>query len=63
VLACLHVIGFTTALIVAAVGAIVLPVVSYRSSRSWWLASYYLFLPHHLPANQRVLNAGEDDNT
>jgi uncharacterized protein (DUF983 family) len=63
VLAFLHVIGFTTALIVAAAGAIVVPIVLYRSSRSWWLASYYLFLPHHLPANQRELGAGEDHNT
>ena len=63
VLACLHVVGFTTALIVAALGAIVLPIAFYRSSRSWWLASYYLFLPHHLPANQRELGAGEDHNT
>ena len=63
VLAFLHLIGFTAALIVAAVGAVVVPIVLYRSSRSWWLASYYLFLPHHLPANQRELGAGEDQNT
>ena len=63
VLAFLHVIGFTTALIVAAGGAVVVPIVLYRSSRSWWLANYYLFLPHHLPANQRELGAGEDQNT
>ena len=63
VLTFLHVIGFTAALIVAAVGAVVVPIVLYRASRSWWLASYYLFLPHHLPANQRKLGAGEDHNT
>jgi uncharacterized protein (DUF983 family) len=63
VLACLHVIGFTTALIVAALGAVVVPIILYRSSRSWWLANYYLFLPHHLPANRREPGAGEDDNT
>jgi uncharacterized protein (DUF983 family) len=63
VLACLHVIGFTTALIVGALGAVVVPIAFYRSSRSWWLANYYLFLPHHLPANRRELSAGEDDNT
>lgn len=63
VLAFLHVIGFTTALTVAAGGAVVVPIVLYRSSRSWWLANYYLFLPHHLPANQRELGAGEDQNT
>jgi uncharacterized protein (DUF983 family) len=60
----LHVIGFTTALIVAAVGAVgAAGRFSIVLSRSWWLASYYLFLPHHLPANQRELSAGEDHNT
>jgi len=63
ILACWRVIGYTAALIMAAVGAVVVPMVLYRSSRSWWLASYYLFLPHHLPANQRELGAGEDQNT
>ena len=63
VLACLHVIGFTMALIAAALGAVVVPIILYRSSRSWWLASYYLFLPHHLPANRRELSGGEDHNT
>jgi uncharacterized protein (DUF983 family) len=47
----------------AAAGAIVLPVLFYRSSRSWWLMNYYVFLPHHLPANRLHLNAGEDENT
>ena len=41
----------------------VVPVLFYRSSRSWWLANYYAFLPHHLPVNQRELSDHEDANT
>ena len=48
--------------ILAAVGAIAVPMVFYRSSRSWWLLSYYFFLPQHLPANQGKTPPGEDEN-
>ena len=51
------------AAIAAGVGAIAFPILFYRSSRSWWLMSYYVFLPHHLPVNQRDRPAGEDENT
>lgn len=34
------------------VWAVVAPVVFYRSSKSWWLALYYLIFPRHLPANR-----------
>jgi hypothetical protein len=34
----------------------------YRSSRSWWLMSYYFFLPKHLPANRGELTPGQDEN-
>lgn len=53
--------GFTAAL-VAGIGAIAVPIIFYRSSRSWWLMSYYFFLPHHLPANRGELAAGQDEN-
>lgn len=46
------VIGLTPAMILAGIGAVVVPALFYRSSRSWWLMNYYLFLPQHLPANQ-----------
>lgn len=45
------VIGTTAAIVTAGVGALLFPAVFYRSSRSWWLMNYYLFFPHHLPAN------------
>lgn len=51
----------TVAIVLAGIGAIVVPALLYRSSRSWWLMNYYFFLPHHLPAN-RTLAAGEDEN-
>lgn len=51
-----------TAAVIAGVGAIVFPMLFYRSSRSWWLMSYYYFLPHHLPANQGRLEPGQDEN-
>lgn len=46
----------------AVVGALGFPVLFYRSSRCWWLAAFYVFLPHELPANRRALREGEDDN-
>ena len=60
-----QVISLTTAAVLAGTGAVVLPVLLYRSSRSWWLMNYYLFLPHHLPANRAGPGRGEasDENT
>jgi len=57
------VISGLVASIAAGIGAIVVPILLYRPSRSWWLMNYYYFLPHHLPANQRELAPGEDANT
>jgi len=53
--------GFAAA-IIAGIGAICVPVIFYRSSRSWWLMSYYFFLPHHLPANRGEPVPGQDEN-
>ena len=54
--------GFTAS-VVAGLGAVLVPVLFYRASRSWWLMNYYLFLPHHLPVNQRERAVDEDENT
>ena len=62
ILAYYKVIGTTTAIVLAGIGSILFPALFYRSSRSWWLMNYYLFLPHHLPANGGKGRAGEDDN-
>lgn len=59
----LHVIGARTAIAVALAGAIVVPALLYRPSRSWWLMNYYLFLPQHLPANGGSPDARSDSNT
>ena len=62
----LHVFGVISGMvasIAAGAGAIVVPILLYRPSRSWWLMNYYFFLPHHLPANQRKVADNEDHNT
>ncbi len=56
-------IGGVAASVLAGAGAVLFPVLFYRSSRSWWLMNYYLVVPHHLPRNQREITAGEDANT
>ncbi len=56
------VLGEKVAIAVALVGAFFVPLLLYRSSRSWQLMIYYFFLPHHLPANRRALSADEDEN-
>jgi len=61
-LAYYNAIGTTTAIVLAGIGAIAFPALFYRSSRSWWLMNYYIFFPHHLPANGGRGRAGEDDN-
>ncbi len=56
------VLGNTVAAIVAIAAALLVPLVLYRSSRSWQLMLYYFFLPQHLPANRRELSDNEDEN-
>lgn len=34
-----------------AVGGVVIPVLLYRASWSWWLMLYFFFLPQELPSN------------
>jgi uncharacterized protein (DUF983 family) len=43
-------------------GSLVVPMLLYRSSRSWQLMLYYSFFPQHLPVNRRPLDATEDEN-
>jgi hypothetical protein len=35
-------------------GALVVPGLLYRSSRSWGLMNYYIFFPGELPANAKT---------
>jgi len=57
-----NVIGVTPAIVLAGIGSLAFPALFYRSSRSWWLMNYYIFFPHHLPANGGTGRAGEDNN-
>jgi uncharacterized protein (DUF983 family) len=59
-LAYFGVMSITVAAYVAGAGAILFPVLFYRSSRSWWLMNYYVFLPQHLPANKAEDGPDED---
>jgi uncharacterized protein (DUF983 family) len=56
------VIGTSTAFLIGGVGAVLIPMLFYRSSRSWWLMNYYFVLPQHLPANRASREAGDDEN-
>ncbi|MBI2512606.1 MAG: DUF983 domain-containing protein [Opitutae bacterium] len=56
------VLGNTVAAVVAIAAALLVPLLLYRSSRSWQLMLYYFFLPQHLPANRRELSGSEDEN-
>lgn len=56
------VLSVQVAFVAGIVGAFVFPAIFYRSSRSWWLMSYYYFLPQHLPANRGGRRRGEDEN-
>ena len=62
-LAFFGVISGRVAVALAVGGAVIFPMLFYRSSRSWWLMNYYFFLPHHLPANGGTGRAGSDANT
>lgn len=54
-------IPWTASLVLAAIGCIVPPVLLYRSTWSWWLAVYFYFLPHSLPANGGPVGELEED--
>lgn len=56
------VLSGVVAAMLAGAGAMGVPILFYRSSRSWWLMSYYFFLPNHLPSNRRELASDEDEN-
>jgi uncharacterized protein (DUF983 family) len=55
------VIGGRVAVGLAIGGSLAVPMLLYRSSRSWQLMLYYSFFPQQLPANRRELGA-EDEN-
>jgi len=50
-----------TAIAAAGVAALVLPVLLYRRSWSWWLTVYFYFLPQKLPSNRDNLHEDEEE--
>lgn len=54
-------ISWTTAQVLAVFGCTVLPLLLYRTTWSWWLMLYFLFLPKSLPANGGAMGAAEED--
>ena len=57
----LGVISWRAALVLAGLGCTVLPFLLYRSTWSWWLMLYFLFLPQSLPANGGPIGESEED--
>jgi uncharacterized protein (DUF983 family) len=62
ILLCVHgVIGTPAALLLAGGGAVLIPILLYRRSWSWWLMTYFYFLPQKLPGNVDVLHEGAEE--
>lgn len=56
------VLGGRLAVGLAIGGSFVVPMLLYRSSRSWQLMLYYSFFPQHLPANRNEPGEVGDEN-
>jgi len=54
-------ISSTAALVLAAIGCTVVPLVLYRSTWSWWLMLFFLLQPGSLPANGGPTGDAEED--
>jgi uncharacterized protein (DUF983 family) len=48
-------------IVTAVIGALVLPVLLYRLSWSWWLMLYFYFLPQKLPNNRDESHEDEEE--
>jgi hypothetical protein len=51
----------TITLVLAGLGALVIPALLYRRSWSWWLMVYFYFLPQKLPNNHDELREDEEE--
>jgi uncharacterized protein (DUF983 family) len=54
-------IGRRTALTIAGTGILVLPLVLYRLTWSWWLTGYFYFLPQKLLKNDNGSHEDEEE--
>jgi uncharacterized protein (DUF983 family) len=56
-----NVIGTKTAIALGGSAALLVPVLLYRWSWSWWLMCYFYFLPEKLPNNRGSLREDEEE--
>jgi uncharacterized protein (DUF983 family) len=54
-------LGVRSAIATAGAGAVVIPMLLYRPSWSWWLMVYFYFLPQKLPENRDGLHEDEEE--
>lgn len=54
-------LGATATIALAGTGAIIMPALLYRLSWSWWLMTYFCFLPQKLPNNRNELREDEEE--
>ena len=60
-LSAIGVIATKTAIFSAVAAAIVIPIALYRRSWSWWLMTYFYFLPKKLPQNHDDLREDREE--
>jgi uncharacterized protein (DUF983 family) len=54
-------LGPMAAIVTAGAGALVIPILLYRQSWSWWLMAYFYFLPQKLPNNRDESHEDEEE--
>ena len=54
-------IGTIPAIVAAGAGALLIPILLYRRSWSWWLMTYFYFLPKKLPNNRDNLPTDDEE--
>lgn len=54
-------LGPMAAVATAGAGALVIPILLYRLSWSWWLMAYFFFLPQKLPNNRDASHEDEEE--
>jgi len=54
-------LGSMATIVTCAILALALPILFYRRSWSWWLMTYFYFLPQKLPANRDELREDEEE--
>lgn len=55
------VIGSMTAIVLGGLAALLIPLLLYRTSWSWWLMCYFYFLPEKLPNNRGALREDTEE--